>query len=722
MRILNIVVQLILLVFTLIAIQQTYQLLHTHFTHYDDIGVAYSLVMNSEATPNCSKLDHSSNPISNFSAQARCLMASLWDRLFLIPSKWTYAPFQFWLTQYLITPEIRFNYEEIKQAGRLPSFIFYVAGLLSFFFLVIRNLPKLKDDPLIPYILIAVIAFSLEQRIMASQMQSYAIGLLANSLCLWPILKLYAQQNISAKKIAIFSLSFSLAIAMQYQSILLIFSGFSALFLGMLISRRELNWGLKLSALACLTIGISYLFVGNIFNFVNQGINWNAGEKNEYLAIGEIGTPRLLSLIEVIIRNSAYNFYSVISAIELPLVQATYFGLFWFAIFLIGLLYICKSFFIKLPTFVALVIIYPFIYLLLIYFGKLTYSPTRHFLFHLPFIIICQGYGLLFLSNNSYKNILRPFIVLMVFLYCLTSIYQFSKFANSRVDQLSNTLFENVIRDSSPQFILSDFFDIETFFMPSLMNTPICGSWRGAVCSINKTMALNKDHKIRFLWFSKRNAIYPDDIYLSDSFTQVLKYQVEGDQLDRKLIKFTILKNYVFEKSTTQIDLSNKIKNGANEYFIQLIEAQVNFSTPRYQGSEIQFYRPGLPVNVNGFTGISHHEDWGRWTDFSRGEKFATIIFNEDLPANLKFEIEAQPFGNNSLLPTMIRIGDQEKGINIGDASDNIYTLSFNGLLKTKVLEIHPPSPLLASTANPKSDDKRVLGIGLIRIKITPLN
>ena len=127
---------------------QTSQLLKRHFTHIDDIGVAESLLIrNLDYRDDCSKINPSDIPILAAKIFTRdleklCRLNASINRLSLVSSLWTYAPFQFYTTQALLNRTKSYDYNEIKLLGRLPSYIFYIIGVCSFFLLISKIFSK----------------------------------------------------------------------------------------------------------------------------------------------------------------------------------------------------------------------------------------------------------------------------------------------------------------------------------------------------------------------------------------------------------------------------------------------------------------------------------------------------------------------------------------------------------------------------------------------------
>ena len=127
----------------LFSFYQTNSLVSSHFTHIDDIGVADTLINNKL----CEILDEKREKYSSIP-----VLKDLYKRIaadpssceFLngvysyvaVPAYWTYAPVQFFFTKISLSMLNTNSYEVIKYAGRLPSFVFYIFGVLAFVYLL----------------------------------------------------------------------------------------------------------------------------------------------------------------------------------------------------------------------------------------------------------------------------------------------------------------------------------------------------------------------------------------------------------------------------------------------------------------------------------------------------------------------------------------------------------------------------------------------------------
>jgi phosphoglycerol transferase len=135
----------------------------------------------------------------------------------------------------------------------------------------------------------------------------------------------------------------------------------------------------------------------------------------------------------------------------------------------------------------------------------------------------------------------------------------------------------------------------------------------------------------------------------------------------------------------------------------------------------IEFTKPDSAwplLLVEGYSGISGHENWGRWTDANLAPK-ATISFTNALPNKFDLVIKARPFGPNINQDVSIRIGHTVRTIKMSGGDDEFRVpFDLNGET-TKAIEFIPPhvkTPLELGI----NRDKRKIGIGLVKLSIHP--
>lgn len=587
-------VKIFICLLIIISLSQTYRLMKNHFTHIDDLTVAYKLTKENFFNTACD--NNIAKPVGSkiFSiiGEDKELFCKLYYFPYIhtvIPRNSTYAPFQFWFTQALLKPEKNYSYHETKLYGRLPSFIFHTIGLIFFLLFILKKIPGLKNDILIPYILVLIAAFSLEQRIMASQMHSYAIGILSNVCALYGILM--AQNSLTYSKRQLFSAGLILAISvsMQYQAIFLVIAG---LLSTALIHLNKLN--LKDQLIKYLLLGVFFIIglvsTGAIIILarLGSGINWNGGPNSEFIITSKNFIDRIFEFFTLLFYGSSHNIYSILSAIEFESIQSTnIFGLITILICLFGLFFLFKkrneS---EYKIYFFTIFIYLILFFILVFFGKLAFSPTRHFLFFLPTILILFGYGFLFLKSKINKIYFDIFLVLLVVIYGIVSINLFSTFEEQRRDVNEIYNIPKLFHNSGANQILVDQFEIEPFFIMELANDEIYRYRPKPLCKDHIDLASTAlPTKMKILWFSKR-------VILDNQGAPIVKAPYEGgaiaEYFKRVLedcypntiaqiqdIKIKKISDTLLHHSDVEIDLSNRTKNGTNSLFLQTFEIQL---------------------------------------------------------------------------------------------------------------------------------------------------
>jgi len=137
-------------------------------------------------------------------------------------------------------------------------------------------------------------------------------------------------------------------------------------------------------------------------------------------------------------------------------------------------------------------------------------------------------------------------------------------------------------------------------------------------------------------------------------------------------------------------------------------------SYPTTLAEGIDFTKRGYPTFIAEATGMSHYETWGRWTDNAK----ATFRFAQPLPKQFTLVIQANAFGPNLGEAVMVKVGTAQQAFKITEQGQ-IQRLDFNLTEPANTLELLIPKP-----TSPKdlqvSEDPRKLGLGLIKLQITP--
>ena len=585
------IAQLILFILIVGSLFQTFSLMRNHFTHVDDIGIANTFLKQEDFyNKSCENaLSKKEDEILyRILLNSKKNICNFYFSYTIIPRTWTYAPFQFWFTKGFLNPEKKYTYEEVKWYGRLPSFLFNIIGLILFYFILKKKIYAFKNDLVVSLSLTLLVAFSLEQRIMSSQTHSYAIGLMSNCFALYAIFMLNRLKSLTNIQIVWTGLILATAISMQYQALLLVFSGMISVFIINLNNIKSWRWLKKYTTL-CVSLALGFLLTAAflVLKHVDRGINWNAGKNKEFIISSVHISEKLLEFSTLIWSKSAYNFYSIISSIEFEnSFSANLLGAIFLTLFFLGFIFLLIKSNISENRFLLLILsIYIVLYLILVFFGYLAYSPTRHFLYYLPIIIIVMGHGLLLLKPKKYSNIFDIILITLIILYSISSLKLFTDFEKKRFDLNSLYNVPAIYFNSKSDQILLDRYDYEPLFMPELRNQHISIYSPKSLCDdyIAKLTLVSKN-PIKIFWYSKRlelnskgDSLLVDDlehVSIKDYFLKIIK-NCHPDKIiknDSVIVKKS--SDILIHKSNTEIDLSNLTKNGANELFLQAFEVK----------------------------------------------------------------------------------------------------------------------------------------------------
>jgi hypothetical protein len=131
----------------------------------------------------------------------------------------------------------------------------------------------------------------------------------------------------------------------------------------------------------------------------------------------------------------------------------------------------------------------------------------------------------------------------------------------------------------------------------------------------------------------------------------------------------------------------------------------------------IDFSRPGYPDFIADVSGLSAYENTYRWTDANAGPA-ARFKFKAPLPEHFVLEIEAEAFGPNGNLPTVIKLGNTSASIYFRVDDNKPHFQEFSNPDRVDLIEIIPPSPVSPKDYEHFSNDTRKLGLAMKRIAI----
>lgn len=378
--------------------------LSTHFTHLDDIGVAYTIMLRAKGA----------EPIGAFiqnQPETGEVLKSLFDRLTLVSKRFTYAPLQFLLTYFLVSPEQ--SYRQALFWGRFPSCFFGILALLLFV-IFYKKFDRLKTPAV--FIALSLLAFSYENVIYAKQMESYSIGVFAAVCVLILLIYQMNPRNFSFKKILLAFAGMTVLSHAQYQ-VLFFMPAFVLTLLGYyLLHNRRLSGKPRMAScpsrpetlryllIAAAVYGLSiyplYQSLISIHESFRPGVHWNGGPQNEFWPQFSAGDSLLTQGIKAVwffAKNLPIVFGSVTGFMpetHRGFVPATIFFLALSGLGIAGLLTARRLQKRMLGFFFICVALS---WCALVLSLKLSFSPTRHSLILLPFFAVTAAEGWNFL-------------------------------------------------------------------------------------------------------------------------------------------------------------------------------------------------------------------------------------------------------------------------------------------------------------------------------------
>ena len=272
------------------------------------------------------------------------------------------------------------------------------------------------------------------------------------------------------------------------------------------------------------------------------------------------------------------------------------------------------------------------------------------------------------------------------------------------------------ISNTNASFLLYDQYDIEPLLMDKLKPFPIFQlSIPEAQCN-GFSIYSPSNNEIEFITYSKRRPEWDiNDKYFNDFLSSIIG-NCFMPHTKNNIDSFRKVGDLIKVDNNTEIDLSNKTKNGSNSYYLQLFSAKLKEGSNPSTGTlitGIDFRQQHLPQFLSYTSGITQSEGWGRWTDSSQGP--VIIGLRNKLPDSFVLKIQATAFGPNGDGNTLIRIGNQSKLVRISSGESRLYEIEFTNIEPTSTILIEPASPI-----SPSPTDPRKLGIGLVNISFHP--
>ena len=448
-----------------------------HFTHYDDLWPGYVFQVMESYSPE--KLAEQISTKIGFIGSSGSLKLEQFFRdyplffsitkvlvtPFAIASSSTYAPFQFIFSKLFY--DFSYSYEFSKFSLRLPSLVY---SFLSIFLIYkISNRLKINEKSLFRVSGALILTLSWMFLIYSSQGQTYA-SVVFGVLVLSYLLQIQRSYSGFLRKNLLYGGIVSLLVTMNYQLAFLL----PAFFLSLLFSSNKTlysfnkSWWLSLVISLFNSILIYILFLKDRLAQSSPGVNWNAGDKEQYLLNLNCGESSVSCALNFFIENFSHVTQSILSFDNIDSLTSQTYSYSLAILFILGIYFLFKTSRFSLALFAIGSV---FSIALLIIFGYLTYSPTRHMMIILPIMAFVSPFGLILLNDFINNKILRYiFLSLAIIAPLVLYLFSFQQQLDKRLDPLQEIEFSKLIEKYSPAHIVAYNFTLATEFFPIIRN------------------------------------------------------------------------------------------------------------------------------------------------------------------------------------------------------------------------------------------------------------
>ena len=448
-----------------------------HFTHYDDLWPGYVFQVMESYSPE--KLaEQISTKIGFFGSDGNLRLEQLFRDYplifsitkvlvtpFAIASSSTYAPFQFIFSKLFY--DFSSSYEFSKFSLRLPSLVY---SFLSIFLIYkISNRLNINEKSLFRVSGALILTLSWMFLIYSSQGQTYA-SVVFGPLVLFYLLQTQRTYSEFLRKNLLYGGIVSLLVTMNYQLAFLLPAFFISLLFGSNKTLYSFNkdWWLSLVITLCTSVLIYITFLKDRLAQSTPGVNWNAGDKEQYLINLNCGENSVSCALNFFIENFSHVMQSILSFDNIDSLTSQLYSYSLTILFLLGIYYLFKTSRSSLALFAIGSV---FSIALFIIFGYLSYSPTRHMMIILPIMAFVSPFGLLFLIDLINKKILRNiYFFLAIFAPLVFYSSSFQEQLDKRVDPLQEIEFSKLIEKYSPGHIVAYNFTLASEFFPIIKN------------------------------------------------------------------------------------------------------------------------------------------------------------------------------------------------------------------------------------------------------------
>ena len=578
-------------------------LLEKHFAHVDDIGVAVTIldrqeylstieerfdewrvdVLNGEMG---SSVESIARTLDEMSVLKEVVYSGLWWRNFLhgIPNGWTYAPGQFYLTNFLVNADQ--NYSEIKFWGRAPSLLFNIAAiglLILFYYQICENKSAIKYS----VVGVTILSLSWENIIYSAQMESSEINTFAMLFIFLLLIYIIRLPVISNRKAYFRGVILAIPGLLQYQALFFILPLYIALLL-YLRNRANLFDIVKNSFFTFL--GFLTLFVLFIFPYLKdsagRGITWNSGPNKEFVLSPNWGgeySSIFLEITNFFLINIPLVIEAMLTPISFYTQDNNFFGWVFFVVSLIGLISMFISKNIEKRILAIFFLISLFIWAVLIFLQIFPLSPTRHSIVLGSIFLILFVEGLFsferYIKISLFKSTIGG-LSFIPFCFALTWLSLFINTLDSgienRIDPFNEVdIYESLNQDQVDVVVVFD-YTLQLILMPSITSkfpTLYATAWKtdGSIPISN----YGKDDKhlegkksLRVAVISSWGCFKLQDKRSIELINGVIlkRYNLNSEHTDLSILEQSC------SKSNVEIEWSPLTRNGQNTFNYTILE------------------------------------------------------------------------------------------------------------------------------------------------------
>ncbi len=530
-----------------------------HFSHIDDIGVAKTI------------LDHKLADKSPFLA---------------VPSRWTFAPFQYFITPFLVS--IDHTYRQLLFWGRLPSCFF---GILGIFFMI--QFYRLYEGDFSYKTLVPLFFFccTWENIIFSKLMYNYALAVTAFVVLLILYMDYLKKMNFTLKKVLFNSLCLGALCWMHY--IFLYFVPVFYLCTFLYACQFTENKG-KVVLQYCLggivvivsVFPLWFLFLRKLIASGHYGLyGWNSGIDKEFVFhLPEAGFFHDIGYaVSFFFKNFFYifqlntGFFPNTHSIFLPL------SIVFLIFFVIGFFRLLTHKNLHKRYLGIFFVVTIIVWILLVCTQRLTFSPTRHNFIFMPLIVITLTEGLYLVLKEIGKRIGRSHFkdwgqaVIIVGLLILFGCH-YQTFLIERKDRLNEQEILKIVKTYNVDTIILAVWTQQVEMMKSIRDHfQFYETGFREDANISKGPSTYK----RIAWISHRDKFSPKSYERARSAVNHYIYytnprRVKRNKKELSLLRYTFRSYRVIYKkvidSDVELEFDNRTHNGTNNLYIYILE------------------------------------------------------------------------------------------------------------------------------------------------------